>query len=78
MLKLEDLRPGMSLVGLEPAVVATLATIVPIAEGTVQVIYRTPDGSLKERLLGRGDESAIASAAGRAASPTTSAPWGTS
>src|SRR5262249_41027466 len=68
MLKLEQLQPGMSLVGLEPSVVATLAAVMPIAEGTVQVIYRTPDGSLKERLLGRVDEATIGLA-------TAERPW---
>lgn len=56
MLKLEDLKPGLPLVGLEPSVVATVAAVVPIGEGSVQVFYRTPDGTTKERLLGRGDE----------------------
>jgi superfamily II DNA or RNA helicase len=68
MLKLEDLQPGMSLVGLEPSLVATLAAVMSIAEGTVQVIYRTPDGSLKERLLGRVDEATIGLA-------TAERPW---
>jgi superfamily II DNA or RNA helicase len=63
MLKLEDLRKGMSLVGLEPSLVATVMTVEPIAEGTVQVIYKTPDGTLKERLLGRSEEATIGLAA---------------
>src|SRR3954465_12399513 len=56
MLKLEELKPGLPLVGLEPSVVATVAAVVPIGEGAVQVFYRTPDGTTKERLLGRCDE----------------------
>lgn len=56
MFKLEDLKPGLPLVGLEPAAVATVAAVVPIGEGVMQVFYRTPDGTTKERLLGRGDE----------------------
>jgi len=59
MLTLEELKPGQSLVGLEPTVVATIAAVVPIAEGTVQVLYKTPEGTIKERLLNRGDEAAI-------------------
>src|SRR5271163_4261577 len=59
MTKLEDLKPGMPLVGLEPSVVATIAAVVPIGEGSVQVFYRTPDGTTKERLLGRADEESI-------------------
>ena len=56
MLTLEDLKPGLSVVGLEPAVIATIAAVVTIGEGAVQVFYRTPDGTTKERLLGRADE----------------------
>lgn len=59
MVKLEDLAPGQTLVGIEPSVLATVVAVVPIAEGTVQVIYKRPDGTLKDRLLNRSDESAI-------------------
>jgi SNF2 family DNA or RNA helicase len=58
-MRLEDLTPGTSLVGLEPSAVATLVAVVPIADGAVQVIYKTPDGALKERMLGRADEASI-------------------
>src|SRR5205823_580633 len=59
---------GTSLTGLEPAAVATIVAVVPIAEGAVQVIYKTPDGTLKDRLLGRADEATIAIA-------TQEQPW---
>ena len=68
MLKLEDLKPGLPLVGLEPSVVATVAAVVPIGDGAVQVFYRTPDGTTKERLLGRADEANISIA-------TVERPW---
>jgi len=68
MIKLEDLRSGLSLVGLEPAVVATVAAVVPIGDGSVQVFYRTPDGATKERLLGRADEENLSVA-------TVERPW---
>ena len=68
MLKLEDLKPGLPLVGLEPSVVATVVAVVPIGEGAVQVIYKTPDGTMKERLLGRADEASISIA-------TVERPW---
>ena len=68
MLKLEDLKPRLPLVGLEPSVVATVAAVVPIGEGSVQVFYRTPDGTTKERLLGRADEASISIA-------TVERPW---
>ncbi|MHC2068142.1 helicase-related protein [Bremerella sp. T1] len=49
----------MSLVGLEASGVATIAALVPISDDSVQVIYKTGDGSLKDRLLGRADEENI-------------------
>jgi superfamily II DNA or RNA helicase len=58
-MRLEDIKPGTSLGGLEPTAVATVVAVVPIADGAVQVIYKTPDGALKDRLLGRSDEAAI-------------------
>src|SRR5713101_6293429 len=67
-MRIEDLTPGASLIGLEPSAVATIFAVVPIAEGAVQVIYKTPDGTLKERLLGRADETTIALA-------TQERPW---
>ena len=56
---LEDLTAGMSLNGLEPSTVATIVAVVPIAEGAVQVIYKTPDGTLRDRLLNSVDENNI-------------------
>ena len=67
-MRVEDLQPGLTLTGLEPAVVATLVAVVPIAEGSVQVIYKTPDGTLKDRLLNRADETSISIA-------TVERPW---
>jgi hypothetical protein len=68
MIRPEDLTPGLSLVGLEPTAVATVVAVVPIADGTVQVIEKTFDGSLKDRLLGGRGEAAIAVA-------TAERPW---
>lgn len=58
-MRLEDIRSGSSLNGLEPAAVATVVAVLPIADGAVQIIYKTPDGTLKDRLLGRADEPTI-------------------
>jgi len=67
-MRLEDITPSSSLTGLEPTAVATVVAVVPIADGAVQVIYKTPDGTLKDRLLGRADEDNIAVA-------TQERPW---
>lgn len=67
-MRLEYLTAGMALIGLEPSTVATIDAVKPLAEGAVRVIYTTPDGTLKDRLLGRADEATIAVA-------TTERPW---
>src|SRR5256714_13928056 len=68
MIRLEDITSGLALTGLEAAVISNVVSVVPIADGAVQVIYRTPDGALKERLLNRADEPNISLA-------TTERPW---
>ncbi|MGA2379053.1 MAG: helicase-related protein [Spirochaetia bacterium] len=68
MISLESLTPGLSLVGLDPSGVGAVVAVVPIAEGAVQVLYKTSDGTLKERLLNRGDEANISIA-------TSERPW---
>jgi superfamily II DNA or RNA helicase len=68
MIRLEDITAGLALTGLEPAVIGSVVAVVPIAEGTVQVIYKTPDGALRDRLLNRADELSISLA-------TTERPW---
>lgn len=59
-MKLEELAAGQSLSGIEPTDIVSVVALVPLAEGSVQLIYRTPDGAMKERLLGRADEATIA------------------
>jgi superfamily II DNA or RNA helicase len=68
MLQLDQLSAGLALTGLEPAVVSTVVSVIRIAADAVQVIYRTPDGTLKERLLNRADEAKISIA-------VTERPW---
>src|SRR5258708_3435441 len=68
MIRLEDITTGLALTGLEPIVIGYVVAAVPIAEGTVQVVYKTPDGELKDRLLNRADEPNISIA-------TTERPW---
>lgn len=68
MINLEAITAGLSLTGLDPTGIGSVIAVVPIAEGAVQVLYRTPEGTLKERLLNRGDEASISIA-------TTERPW---
>jgi len=68
MFTLETLTSGLSLVGIEPAQVVTVVAAVPVGDGAVQAIYKTADGTLKERLLTRADEPNISIA-------TVERPW---
>ncbi len=52
---LSDLKPGLSLVGLEPSVIVSVMAAVPIGEGAVQVIYKLPSGTIRERLVTAAD-----------------------
>ena len=68
MMQLENLKPGISLVGIEPTLIATVLAVVPIGDGAVQVLYKIPEGTIKDRLLGRADEASISLA-------TIERPW---
>lgn len=67
-MQLEQITPNMSLVGIEPTSVVTVVAVVPIADAAIQVIYKTQDGALKDRLLNRADEPKISVA-------TSERPW---
>ncbi|WP_129677648.1 helicase-related protein [Candidatus Chloroploca sp. Khr17] len=58
-MRLEALTVGQSLMGVEPAAVATVMAVLSIGDGAVQIVYKTPDGTIRERLLGRDDEATI-------------------
>ncbi len=68
MIRLEDITKGLALTGLELTTIGSVVAVVPIADGTVQVIYKTPEGTLKDRLLNRADEESISIA-------TSERPW---
>jgi len=67
-MRIENITPGSFLTGLDPTGIGSVIAVVPIANGAVQVLYKTPDGMIKERLLNRGDEPSISIA-------TTERPW---
>src|SRR3954470_14773360 len=58
-MRLEELQPGASVTGVEPTEIVSVIATVPMGEGSVQLIYRTPHGAMKERLLSRLDEQSI-------------------
>jgi SNF2 family DNA or RNA helicase len=58
-MKLKEIKTGQSLAGIEPTQIVTVVTTVPLGDAALQLIYRTPDGGIKERLLGGADEASI-------------------
>lgn len=58
-MKLQEIKTGLSLSGVEPAEIVCVVATVPHGDGALQLIYRTPDGGMKERLLGNADEDSI-------------------
>jgi superfamily II DNA or RNA helicase len=67
-LNLEDIKAGASLDGVEPSSVVTVVAAIAIPPDSLQLVYRLPDGSLRERLLSRADESSLQIA-------TVTRPW---
>src|SRR5271165_5193251 len=67
-MRIEDIKAGDSLQGIEPTTLVTVVAVVPISTDAIQLIYKTPEGTLKDRLLGRADEATIAVA-------TIERPW---
>lgn len=67
-MKLEDISAGYSLSGVELGQVVTVVAVVPIGDGAVTLVYKTPEGTIRERLLGRADEPNIHQA-------TVQRPW---
>jgi len=59
MARLEDIKAGVSLEGVEPGLIVTVAAVVPIDANALTIFYKLPDGTLKERLLARADEPGI-------------------
>jgi SNF2 family DNA or RNA helicase len=58
-IKLKEITTGLNLTGIEPTEIVCVVAAVPQGEGALQLIYRTPDGAMKERLLLAADELAI-------------------
>ncbi|TVQ34153.1 MAG: DUF3883 domain-containing protein [Phycisphaeraceae bacterium] len=67
-MKLTDITPGLSLEGLEPDRVCSVVAVTPLSDDALQVFYKLPDGSFKERLIGSSDLDSLAIAA-------TARPW---
>jgi superfamily II DNA or RNA helicase len=66
--RLEDVKAGASIDGVEPSSVVTVVAAISIPPNSLQLVYRLPDGALRERLLSRDDESSLKIA-------TVTRPW---
>ena len=58
-MNLKDISAGQSLAGVEPTQIVSVVATVPHGDSALQIIYRLPDGTIKERLLGLADEPSI-------------------
>jgi len=58
-MKLKEITSGQSLSGVEPTEIVSVVAVVPQGDGALQLIYRTPSGGMKERLLLVSDEATI-------------------
>lgn len=58
-MKLQDIKAGLNLSGVEATQVVNVVATVPQGDGALQLIYRTPDGGMKERLLLTADEQSV-------------------
>lgn len=60
MLKLEEIKKGAAISGLESGEVVRVVTTEQVGEHTLTVYYKRPDGELRERMLFRTDEASLA------------------
>ena len=58
-MKLDEIKRGLSLTGVEPVEIVTVVATEPLGAGALQLVYRTSAGAIKERLLTRADEASI-------------------
>jgi len=58
-MNLNEISAGQSLIGVEQAEIVSVVACVPLGNGAIQLIYRTPAGTIKERLLNTDDEATI-------------------
>ena len=65
---LPQLIPGLSLSGVEPDRIVQVVAVIPVGDSAVTLIYRIPDGSIRERLLTEADYPSISVA-------TAERPW---
>jgi SNF2 family DNA or RNA helicase len=65
---LSEIKVGQSLTGVEQNVLISVVQVIPVGDAADTVIYKLPDGSLKERLVNESDAKEFSIA-------TTERPW---
>ena len=55
MLRLEDIKAGAQVLGLDPSGVVRVVTVEPVGPDALTVYYKTADGKLAEQMLFRAD-----------------------
>tara|TARA_R100000027_G_scaffold2734_9_gene2747 strand:+ start:53597 stop:54025 length:429 start_codon:yes stop_codon:yes gene_type:complete len=50
---LEEIAAGQSLTGIESETISHVVAAIPIGADTIQLVYRMPDGTIRETLLDR-------------------------
>lgn len=68
MTSLTDIQVGIALTGLEPGMIVSVIGTNPIGTNAVQVIYKLPDGAIRERMISMADICTVAVA-------TAERPW---
>jgi len=58
-MKLQEISVGQSLSGIETSRIVSVVATVPHGAEALQLIYRTPEGAIKERLLSQDDEASV-------------------
>jgi superfamily II DNA or RNA helicase len=64
--KLEELQPGLRLAGVIPGQSVSVIAVAPHGADAVELTYKTADGALGQRVLGRDAEAQLATAAAQA------------
>lgn len=58
-MKLAEISANQTLSGIEPDQNVAVMAVVPIGDGSIQLIYRTPSGAIKDRLVTQADAAAF-------------------
>lgn len=58
-MRLDEIAVGLNLTGIEPSEVVSVIAANSLGDGSMQVVYRLANGSIRERLLGTADEPEI-------------------